>query len=221
MSAAPPGENPATVETPVDIAKLKSALGCPMCGEMFNFPVTVVRPPPEGMGRISPNSVIIHPLRARPAPRRELTPRSPSAPNSQIECLHTFCHACIVKEVQPGKPANACPKCKIALGAFYTLVPIRPRRRGGRRSLRTFAGVSLRPGSLAFNPRPRRLSTPPRRSPLGNNPFVEKKIVKDAPKTGLVDKLRSAGKCLSAEEQSAWDAKAAAAAAAAATTTTG
>ena len=46
-------------------------------------------------------------------------------------------------------------------GAFYTLVPIRPRRRGERRSLRTFAVVSLCPGSLAFNPRPRRLSTPP------------------------------------------------------------
>ena len=45
-------------------------------------------------------------------------------------------------------------------GAFYTLVPIRPRRRGERRFLRTFAVVSLRPGSLAFNPRPRRLSTP-------------------------------------------------------------
>ena len=46
-------------------------------------------------------------------------------------------------------------------GAFYlTLVPIRPRWRGERRFLRTFAGVSLRPGSLAFNPRPRRLSTP-------------------------------------------------------------
>jgi len=45
-------------------------------------------------------------------------------------------------------------------GAFYlTLVPIRPRSRGERRSLRTFPGVSLRP-PLAFNPRPRRLSTP-------------------------------------------------------------
>ena len=44
-------------------------------------------------------------------------------------------------------------------GAFYTLVPIRPRWRGERRSLRTFAVVSLRP-QLAFNPRPRRLSTP-------------------------------------------------------------
>ena len=45
-------------------------------------------------------------------------------------------------------------------GAFYTLVPIRPRSRGERRSLRTFPGASLRP-SLAFNPRPRCLSTPP------------------------------------------------------------
>jgi actin-related protein len=44
-------------------------------------------------------------------------------------------------------------------GAFYTLVPIRPRWRGERRSLRTFAVVSLRPPH-AFNPRPRRLSTP-------------------------------------------------------------
>ena len=45
-------------------------------------------------------------------------------------------------------------------GAFYlTLVPIRPRWRGERRSLRTFAGSSLR-SSLAFNTRPRRLSTP-------------------------------------------------------------
>ena len=41
-----------------------------------------------------------------------------------------------------------------------TLVPIRPRSRCGRRSLRTLPVVSLRPGSLAFNPRPRCLSTP-------------------------------------------------------------
>ena len=47
-----------------------------------------------------------------------------------------------------------------ASGASRTLVPIRPRPRGERRSLRTFAGASLRPGSLAFNTRPRRLSTP-------------------------------------------------------------
>ena len=44
-------------------------------------------------------------------------------------------------------------------GAFYTLVPIRPRSRGERLFLRTFPGASLRL-PLAFNPRPRRLSTP-------------------------------------------------------------
>ena len=44
--------------------------------------------------------------------------------------------------------------------SVYTLVPIRPRSRGERRSLRTFAVVSLRP-PRAFNARPRRLSTPP------------------------------------------------------------
>ena len=42
-------------------------------------------------------------------------------------------------------------------GAFYlTLVPIRPRRRGERRSLRTLPVVTVLP-PLAFNPRP---STP-------------------------------------------------------------
>jgi hypothetical protein len=44
-------------------------------------------------------------------------------------------------------------------GAFFTLVPIRPRPRGERRSLRTSPGAPLRP-PLAFNPRPQRLSTP-------------------------------------------------------------
>jgi hypothetical protein len=47
-------------------------------------------------------------------------------------------------------------------GAFcaLTLVPIRPRRRGERRFLRTLSpGVSLRP-PLGFDLRPRRLSTP-------------------------------------------------------------
>jgi uncharacterized protein YabE (DUF348 family) len=59
-----------------------------------------------------------------------------------MECLHTFCHECIVKVVQPGKPSNACPKCAIA---------------------------------------------------LGNNPFVEKKIVRDGTKTSIVDKIRRRG----------------------------
>jgi hypothetical protein len=38
-----------------------------------------------------------------------------------------------------------------------TPVPTRPRRRGARRSSRTFPGVSLRPSRLAFNPRRARL----------------------------------------------------------------
>ena len=54
--------------------------------------------------------------------------------------------------------------------SLFTLVPIRPRRRGERRSLRTFPGASLRPGSLAFNPRPRRLSTP-LLTPLNSTPI--------------------------------------------------
>jgi hypothetical protein len=43
-------------------------------------------------------------------------------------------------------------------GASYTLVPIRPRRRCERRSLRSLLGASLRP-PLAFSTHPRRLST--------------------------------------------------------------
>ena len=60
-----------------------------------------------------------------------------------------------------GPCGAACQNQKFSreAGAFYTLVPIRPRSRGGRRSLRTFAVLSPRP-PLAFNPRPRRLSTP-------------------------------------------------------------
>jgi len=50
----------------------------------------------------------------------------------------------------------------------FTLVPVRPRWRGGRRSLRTLPGASLRP-SLAVNPRPRCLSTP-LLTPLNSTP---------------------------------------------------
>ena len=50
---------------------------------------------------------------------------------------------------------------RVSSGAFYTLVPIRPRWRGERRSLRTFSpGASLRPPPAFNTPRPRRLSTP-------------------------------------------------------------
>ena len=75
-----------------------------------------------------------------------------------MECLHTFCHECIVKVVQPGKASNACPKCGIA---------------------------------------------------LGNNPFVEKKIVRDGTKTGIVDKLRKAGVVADAAGEAGEEAEAA------------
>eukprot|EP00982_Pelagococcus_subviridis_P013020 31209-Pelagococcus_subviridis.AAC.4 len=79
------------------------------------------------------------------------------------------------RDAAPGKPPEECAvddrvrgahgdaraPGRDARGASHTLVPVRPRWRGERRSLRTFPpGVSLRPGSLAFNPRPRSLSTP-------------------------------------------------------------
>ena len=47
--------------------------------------------------------------------------------------------------------------------ASVALVPIRPRSRGERRSLRTFAVVPLHPGSLPFNPRLTPFDSPPRR----------------------------------------------------------
>ena len=59
----------------------------------------------------------------------------------------------VIKEMAKSRPIDAAGNQGFK-GAFYlTLVPIRPRRRGERRSLRTFPVVSLRPGSLAFNPR--------------------------------------------------------------------
>ena len=108
----------------------------------------------------------MHATRARSSPdRRALTSPLPPPPlvalSVQMECLHTFCHECIVKVVQPGKASNACPKCGIA---------------------------------------------------LGNNPFVEKKIVRDGTKTGIVDKLRKAGVVADAAGEAGEEAEAAAAA---------
>ena len=43
MSAA---VNPGVKDTPVNLDTLLKAVGCPICGEMFTHPVTVVRPRP-------------------------------------------------------------------------------------------------------------------------------------------------------------------------------
>ena len=62
------------------------------------------------------------------------------------------------------------------------LLPIRSRSRGEGCFLRTSPGASLRPGSLAFNPRPRRLSTP-LLTPLNSTPTRPKVPKKtEAPK---------------------------------------
>ena len=71
----------------------------------------------------------------------------------QLMATHDVHHVYVIDE-------NDRPNAMITpTGAFCSLVPIRPRSRGERRSLRTLPGASLRP-SHAFNPRHRRLSTP-------------------------------------------------------------
>jgi len=76
------------------------------------------------------------------------------------------------------RPISAKPIRRVLL----TLVPIRPRSRGERQSLRTFAGVSLRP-LLAFNPRPRRLSTP-LLTPFNSTPTFARMERPSASRTG-------------------------------------
>jgi len=62
---------------------------------------------------------------------------------TSLECLVVVCAASLAWGV-----------LFVFVGAFYTLVPIRPRRRGERRSLRTFPGVSLRPPLARFQSPP-------------------------------------------------------------------
>ena len=91
---------------------------------------------------VPPARLLTHPARPPPAPVRG--PRR-DVPKEEVHGLDAD------DEDRPSSSSSS--------GAFCTLVPIRPRSRGERRSLRTFAGASLRPSPLAFNPRPRRLST--------------------------------------------------------------
>ena len=58
--------------------------------------------------------------------------------------------------------ARVAENLRRVLCLYFKLVPIRPRSRGERDSLRTLLpGASLRSSPLGFNPRLRRLSTPP------------------------------------------------------------
>jgi hypothetical protein len=115
-----------------------------------------------------PASSSSRPRRPRPSPSpRRSRPRSrPSRPRRSrphSAPLARRARAVVRRErVRPAVPEHrAARRGELGPGAFsFTPVPIRSRLRGERRSLRTFPGDSLRPGSLAFNPRPRCLSTP-------------------------------------------------------------
>ena len=102
-------------------------------------------------------------IRSTITPTRE--PRVVPLRVSQIDRLSSV-RVYLPKDMRPSDARARVQKSVVEMfkrdafkGAFYTLVPIRPRSRGERRSLETFAGASLRP-SLGFNPRPRCLSTP-------------------------------------------------------------
>ena len=119
------------------------------------------------------------PLTPSDAPTaRSLTPppSSPSAPQAEGERVLEHHRVQLLNAKMPSdRIKSVVVRCKVnessaraveravdaeARSSVFTLVPIRPRWRGGRRFLRTFLpGVSLRPSPLAFiDPRPRRLS---------------------------------------------------------------
>jgi hypothetical protein len=99
------------------------------------------------------NAVVWEPVTTTNKKPRELGPLvDPAQARKQLDA--------IAEENRRAKKNKGWTRAEaLASGAFYTLVPIRPRSRGERRSLRTLPGASLRP-PLAFNPRPRCLSTP-------------------------------------------------------------
>jgi hypothetical protein len=96
------------------------------------------------------------PSRARGA--RAVAPAAAASPVGRARGARRDASVLAHRALAP--PRMAVQLANSTSGAFYTLVPIRPRSRGERLSLRTFAGVPLRP-PLAFNPRPRCISTPP------------------------------------------------------------
>ena len=133
MSAA---VNPGLKDTPVDMDKLLKAVGCPICGEMFTHPVTVVRPRARDREfPRCPNSFF--PSRTF----RRLTSPPRFVSRETMECLHTFATSAS-SSPQPGRGANnVCPTC----------------------------------------------------IKLGNNPFVEKKVVKDQVKVSIVGQAEGVG----------------------------
>ena len=84
-------------------------------------------------------------VRAACALALERRPVTPAAEATHVEIWARCARSVVVA-------AGGCDDARPRVGCvLLTLVPVRPRRRGARRSLRTFAGIFLPPGSLGFN----------------------------------------------------------------------
>jgi len=97
---------------------------------------SIASPPPPRWGVSSPEEERADSLRERV----DALTASVAALRGGTTTTMTAAAAATGKYSRPPPP----PLSSSASGAFYTLVPIRSRSRGERRSLRTFAGVSLR-----------------------------------------------------------------------------
>jgi hypothetical protein len=67
-------ENPGEAEVAVDMVALKASLTCPLCDDMYRFPVTVVRFRSWSRGRLTRAFLSAFPPRRRP--RRGVFPHS-------------------------------------------------------------------------------------------------------------------------------------------------
>ena len=101
-----------------------------------------------------------------PAGAAETAPSSPPPPPLPRGVPRDMGPGVVALDLVPGKAGGLFAESGDEVRRVLTLVTIRPRSRGERRSLRTLPGASLRP-HLAFNPdTPRRLSTPTDAFPL-------------------------------------------------------
>ena len=148
----------------------------------------------------SPRVPIVRSRRVRRRRRRARLPRPRLRPARRAEIPEEEAPRAVVRPARSGsgrrpvRDASARVYIARARGpavaggarcVLITPVPIRPRRRGERRSLRTFSpgGVSLRTsGSLAFNPdTPRRLSTP-LLTPFNSTPKTSSRSTRPPPR---------------------------------------
>ena len=110
-------------------------------------------------GTRRPTSVRRRPARRPAPPRRALTSDLSSVPHVFVGAGRRSHGLGKRRAERLGREVPGRDPGQLEGALSFTLVPIRPRSRGERRFLRTSPGVSLRP-PLAFDPRPRRLSTP-------------------------------------------------------------